>query len=52
MTASPEIQEIVIITGASSGIGAATAPELAGGGSTSSRASGAIGTPTQSGYRV
>ncbi len=29
MTASPEIQEIVIITGASSGIGAATARELA-----------------------
>ena len=29
MTATPEIQEIVIITGASSGIGAATARELA-----------------------
>jgi NAD(P)-dependent dehydrogenase (short-subunit alcohol dehydrogenase family) len=29
MTASTEIQEIVIITGASSGIGAATARELA-----------------------
>lgn len=29
MTAAPEIQEIVIITGASSGIGAATARELA-----------------------
>ncbi|WP_434042915.1 MULTISPECIES: SDR family NAD(P)-dependent oxidoreductase [Sorangium] len=29
MTASPEIQEIVIITGASTGIGAATARELA-----------------------
>ncbi len=29
MTASMEIQEIVIITGASSGIGAATARELA-----------------------
>ena len=29
MTTSPEIQEIVIITGASSGIGAATARELA-----------------------
>jgi NADP-dependent 3-hydroxy acid dehydrogenase YdfG len=29
MTTSPEIQEIVIITSASSGIGAATARELA-----------------------
>lgn len=29
MTASPEIQEIVIINGASSGIGAATARDLA-----------------------
>src|SRR3954468_10897470 len=29
MTASPEIQEIVIVTGASTGIGAATARELA-----------------------
>src|SRR5260370_36174066 len=29
MSTSPEIQEIVIITGASSGIGAATARELA-----------------------
>src|SRR5215472_6020085 len=29
MTASPEIQEIVVITGASTGIGAATARELA-----------------------
>src|SRR4029450_2978691 len=29
MTASPEIQEIAIITGASTGIGAATARELA-----------------------
>ena len=29
MTASPEIQELAIITGASTGIGAATARELA-----------------------
>src|SRR6516162_1281860 len=29
MTASPEIQEIAIVTGASTGIGAATARELA-----------------------
>ena len=29
MTASPEIQEIAVITGASTGIGAATARELA-----------------------
>ncbi len=34
MTASPEIQEIVIITGASTGIGAATARELAARGMT------------------
>src|ERR1700741_5249368 len=30
MTTSPEIQEIAVITGASAGIGAATARELAG----------------------
>jgi hypothetical protein len=52
MTASPEIQKIAIITGASTGIGAATARELARRGSTSSGVFGATGTPTQSGGRV
>ena len=52
MTTSPEFQEIVIITGAPSGIGAATAPNWPGGGSTSLRASGATRTPTQSGGRA
>ena len=45
MTASPEIQEIAIITGAFAGIGAATHANWPGG------VSGATGTPTQSGGR-
>ena len=49
MTASPEIQEIAIITGASAGIGAATARELARRGVRRDRDADAIRGPV---YRV
>ena len=52
MTTSTEIQEIVIITGASSGSVRPPRSNWRDGGSMSLRASGAIRTPTQSGGRA